>query len=61
MRRNLNIYVVDQKREWVKQHRYDLETLTIAQMREKYQLGRYTVQTYRKLLIELKQNENEWI
>ncbi|WP_336932488.1 hypothetical protein [Acinetobacter bereziniae] len=59
MRRNLNISVVDQKREWVKQYRYDLETLTIAQMREKYQLGRYTVQTYRKLLIELKQNENE--
>ncbi|WP_278492924.1 hypothetical protein [Acinetobacter gyllenbergii] len=58
MRRNLNISVLDQKREWVKQHQHDLETLTIAQIREKYQLGRYTVQTYRKLLIELKQNEN---
>ncbi|SPL72325.1 hypothetical protein [Acinetobacter stercoris] len=59
MRKNLNISVLDQKREWVKQHQHDLQTLTIAQMREKYQLGRYTVQTYRKLLFELKQNENE--
>lgn len=59
MRKNLNISVLDQKREWVKQHQHDLQTLTIAQMREKYQLGRYTVQTYRKILIELKQNENE--
>lgn len=54
MRRNLNISVLDQKREWVRQHQHDVETLTIAKMREKYQLGRYTVQTYRKLLIELK-------
>ena len=58
LRRFLNISVIDQKREWVRQHQHDLETLSIEKIQEKYNIGRYVVQGYRKLLIELQQNGN---
>ena len=57
LRKLLKISVIEKKREWVKQHQHDLETLTIAQLQKKYQLGRHVIRSYRKLLIDLKQNE----
>lgn len=58
LRKFLNITIEDQKRAWVKQHQQDLEQLSIAKIQEKYQLGRYVVQGYRRLLFEMTQNEN---
>ncbi|WP_312050166.1 hypothetical protein [Acinetobacter courvalinii] len=57
LRRFLNIKVKDQKIEWVKQHQQDLEQLSIQEIQEKYQLGRYTAQSYKKLLMGMKQKE----
>ncbi len=58
LRKFLNITIEDQKRAWVKQHQQDLEQFSIAKIQEKYQLGRYVVQGYRRLLFEMTQNEN---
>lgn len=57
LRRFLNIKVKNQKIEWVKQHQQDLEQLSIQEIQEKYQLGRYTAQSYKKLLMGMKQKE----
>lgn len=58
LRKFLNITIEDQKKAWVKQHQQDLEQFSIAKIQEKYQLGRYVVQGYRRLLFEMTQNEN---
>ncbi|OBY74172.1 hypothetical protein [Acinetobacter gyllenbergii] len=58
LRKFLNITIEDQKRAWVKQHQQDLEQFSIVKIQEKYQLGRYVVQGYRRLLFEMTQNEN---
>ncbi|WP_332605168.1 hypothetical protein [Acinetobacter sp. ESBL14] len=58
LRKFLNITIEDQKKAWVKQHQQDLEQFSIAEIQEKYQLGRYVVQGYRRLLFEMTQNEN---
>jgi hypothetical protein len=57
LRKFLNISIEDQKRAWVKQHQQDLEQLSIPKIQEKYQLGRYVVQGYRRLLVTMTQNE----
>lgn len=57
LRKLLNISLIEKRKDWVKQHQHDLETLTIAQLQKKYQLGRHVIRSYRKLLIDLKQNE----
>lgn len=55
LREFLNISIEDQKKAWVLEHQQDLEQLSIEKFQEKYQIGRFVVQGYRKLLIELKQ------
>ena len=55
----LKISHTQQKINWVKQHQSDLETMTIVELQKKYQIGRHVIRSYRKLLTELKQNENE--
>jgi hypothetical protein len=57
LRKFLNISFTDQKKAWVLEHQHDIETLSIEKLQEKYQLGRHVIRSYRKLLIELKQNE----
>lgn len=57
LREFLNISIEDQKKAWVLEHQHDLEQLSVEEFQEKYQLGHYTVQGYRKLLTKLKQNE----
>lgn len=57
LRKFLNITIEDQKKAWVLEHQQDLEQLSVEKFQEKYQLGRYTVLGYQKLLIQLKQNE----
>ena len=59
LRRILKISHPQQKINWVKQHQSDLETMTIVELQKKYQIGRHVIRSYRKLLTELKQNENE--
>ena len=59
LRKILKISHTQQKINWVKQHQFDLETMTIVALQKKYQIGRHVIRSYRKLLTELKQNENE--
>ncbi|MCT9979079.1 hypothetical protein M2R48_12120 [Acinetobacter sp. I-MWF] len=59
LRNFLGITKQDQKNEWVLDHRHDLETLSIEKLQEEYNIGPHVVKSYKKLLIELKQNENE--
>lgn len=59
LRKMLKISIFEQKCKWAKQHQHDLETLTIPQLQKKYQLSRYVIKGYLKLLIKLKQNKNE--
>ena len=33
--------------------------MSIVELQKKYQIGRHVIRSYRKLLTELKQNENE--
>ncbi|MEG0487038.1 MAG: hypothetical protein RR575_03785 [Acinetobacter sp.] len=57
LREFLNISIEDQKKAWVLEHQQDLEQLSIEKFQEKYQIGRFVVKGYRRLLTELKQNE----
>ena len=57
LREFLNISIEDQKKAWVIEHQHDLEQLSIEKFHEKYQIGRYVIQGYRKILNELKQNQ----
>ncbi|MDN6081364.1 MAG: hypothetical protein L0I43_04870, partial [Leuconostoc sp.] len=59
LRNILGINKQDQEKAWVLEHQSDLEDLTIGELREKFSIGKHTLQRYRKLLIELKQNEND--
>ena len=59
LRRFLNFSKDDQKRAWAIEHQSDLEQLSIEEIRQKHSIGKHTIQRYRKLLIELKHNENE--
>lgn len=55
LRKFLNLSIEDQKRDWVLQHQYDLQNLSTQKFQEKYKLGRFKVQSYKKILHELKQ------
>ncbi|MDU5862636.1 MAG: hypothetical protein E6Z46_01715, partial [Acinetobacter sp.] len=55
LRKFLNISLKDQKRDWVLKHQNDLEQLSINKFQEKYKLTYSRVQSYKKLLNELKQ------
>lgn len=55
LRKFLNISIADQKRDWVLQHQYDLENLSVKEFQEKYKLTYSKVQSYKKILLELKQ------
>ncbi|MDB0100222.1 hypothetical protein CTY80_08920 [Acinetobacter nosocomialis] len=55
LRKLLNISLKDQKRDWVLKHQNDLEQLSINKFQEKYKLTYSRVQSYKKLLNELKQ------
>ncbi|MDV4316597.1 hypothetical protein [Acinetobacter indicus] len=59
LRKFLGITKQDQKRTWVLNHSQDLETLSIEELQQKYNLRHSIAKTYKRLLIELKQNENE--
>ena len=59
LRRFLGITKQDQQKTWVLDHQYDLETLSIEKLQEKYDIGRYVAKSYKKLLIELKQNAKD--
>lgn len=59
LRKILKISHTQQKINWVKQHQFDLEKLTIVELQKKYQIGRHAIKGYRKLLIELQQNKSE--
>ncbi|MCU4315618.1 hypothetical protein KTH46_11360 [Acinetobacter bereziniae] len=54
LRKILNISFKDQIKAWVLEHQNDLENLTMDELQEKYGIGQHRVQSYRKLLIELK-------
>lgn len=58
LRRFLNLSKDDQKKTWVLEHQYDLETLSIEKLQEKYDIGRYVIHGYRKLLTDLQQNKS---
>ncbi|OJK07731.1 hypothetical protein BRY75_06820 [Acinetobacter baumannii] len=55
LRKFLNISLKDQKRDWVLKHQNDLEQLSVKEFQEKYKLTYSKVQSYKKLLNELKQ------
>ncbi|MBO1281715.1 MULTISPECIES: hypothetical protein [Acinetobacter calcoaceticus/baumannii complex] len=55
LRKFLNISLKDQKRDWVLKHQNDLEQLSVNEFQEKYKLTYSKVQSYKKLLNELKQ------
>lgn len=55
LRKFLNIPLKDQKRDWVLKHQNDLEQLSVKEFQEKYKLTYSKVQSYKKLLNELKQ------
>lgn len=59
LRNFLGITKQDQKKAWILEHQQDLEMLSIEKLQDKYNLGRYVVKSYKKLLTELKQNEIE--
>ncbi len=59
LRRSLGITKQDQIKVWIQEHQHDLETLSIEKFQEKYSIGRHVVKSYKKRLIELKQNKNE--
>ncbi|WP_151807487.1 hypothetical protein [Acinetobacter bereziniae] len=54
LRKFLNISFKDQIKAWVLEHQNDLENLTMDELQEKYGIGQHRIQSYRKLLIELK-------
>lgn len=54
LRKFLNISFKDQKKAWLLELQKDLENLTMDELQEKYSIGQHTIQSYRKLLIELK-------
>lgn len=55
LRKFLNISLKDQKRDWVLKHQNDLEQFSVNEFQEKYKLTYSKVQSYKKLLNELKQ------
>lgn len=59
LRRFLGMTKQDQIISWVIDHQTDLETLSIEKFQKKYNIGRHVIKSYKKLLIQLKQNENE--
>lgn len=59
LRSFLGITKQDQIKVWIQEHQHDLETLSIEKLQAKYNIGRHVLKSYKKLLIELKQNENE--
>ena len=58
LRKTLNISVKDQKMAWVMERKTDFETLSIPELAEKYQLGKFALLNYKKLLHEMKQNKS---
>lgn len=60
LRRFLGMTKQDQIISWVIDHQTDLETLNIEKFQKKYNIGRHVVKSYKKLLIQLKQNENDY-
>lgn len=57
LRKMLKISIWDQKSRWAEQHQDDLESLTMTQIQKKYQLGQYAIKTYRRLLNQLKNQD----
>ncbi|WP_228257183.1 hypothetical protein [Acinetobacter sp. WCHAc060025] len=59
LRRFLEMTKQDQVRSWLVEHQAELETWSTEKIQEKYSIGQHMIQRYRKLLIQMKQNENE--
>ena len=58
LRKTLNISVKEQKMAWLSERQADFETLLIPELAEKYQLGKFALLNYKKLLNEMKQNKS---
>ena len=58
LRKTLNISVKEQKMAWLSERQADFETLSIPELAEKYQLGKFALLNYKKLLNEMKQNKS---
>lgn len=59
LRRIPQVSFTEYKRNWVLQHRHDLETLSMKELQQKLKPGPYTIRTYQRILKEWKRNENE--
>lgn len=58
LRRITQVSFTEYKRNWVLQHRHDLETLSMKELQQKLQRGPYAIRTYQRILLEWKQKED---